>query len=82
MRSLDRRRRSRPRSARDGWWSYWKATTSTRFCGDGLAVSPPGLHVGDPEPVDVGVARRIAEIRQIGESFVRSAQHLHADMLS
>ena len=47
-----------------------------------LAIGRPGLHVGHPEPVDVRVPRRIAEIRQAGETVVRSAQHLHADMLS
>jgi hypothetical protein len=47
----------------------------------GLAVGRTGLHVGDPEPVDVAVPRRIAEIRQIGETILWRAQHLHADML-
>jgi len=43
-----------------------------------LAVGRPGLHIGQPQLADVGVARRVPEAGQPGETFLRCAQHLHA----
>src|SRR5271166_6654496 len=53
-----------------------------RYRKDRLAVGRPGLDVSQPKPVDLGVPRQIAEIGQVGETVLGSAQHLHGDMLS
>ena len=49
---------------------------------DGFAVGRTGLHVGHADPVHLAVPGRVTEVRQIGETVLGRAQHLHADMLS